>query len=498
MLISTAQTEIQESERQTMDLRSFLAAYRAAYPDDVLDVHRQMKAEYECSAIGKHFENRAQYPLVVFHNVVTTNGRISQFPLALNVTGDRRKLAFAIGSTFEDVAIDWRRRLSDARHQPVVISRGDAPVKQNVLVGDKVDLLDLPAMRIHEMDPGAYITGGMLTTHEPKTWIDNCAQQRGFIAGPREIRCYVGSHSHNYRNLLAHSALGKEMKVAYWIGHHPAVFMGAHSGLGYPESHYVAASAVMGQPLRLVSSETLGEDFLVPADAEFVIEGIMVPGKRALEAPFGEYPRYYGPQRLSEVFDVTALSYRDGAIWDQYLVGTNNNYSGTHEEANIYAAVKRAVPEVQRVYCPVSGSGRFHAYIQLKKTHEGQPREAIMAALSASFLIKHVIVVDDDIDVYDDRWVLWAVATRSQWDRDVVVVPNCFGPNLDPTTREGGVGTKGGIDATKPAPPRRFPLQVNVPKDVMERVTLEEYVDSSALARVPDQRDRKPGLRGRQ
>ncbi|MBI4318332.1 MAG: UbiD family decarboxylase [Chloroflexi bacterium] len=491
MVTSATEPEVSESGQKTIDLRSFLASYRAAFPNDVIDIHWPIKAEFECTAIGKHFENLGKYPLVVFYNVTTVDGRKSQFPLTFNATGDRRKLAFAIGSTFEDVAIDWRRRLSDARHQPVVVSRSEAPVKQNVRLGDRIDLLSLPAMRIHEMDPGPYITAGMLTTYEPKTWIDNCAQQRGFIAGPREIRCFLAPRSHSYLNLLAHGEAGKEMKVAFWVGHHPAVFMGAHSSLNWPESHYTAASAVMRQPLRLVPSETLGDDFLVPADAEFVIEGIMVPGKRALEAPFGEYPRYYGPQRMSEVFDVTALCHRDGAIWDQFLVGINNNYGGTQEEASIYAAVKRAVPEVQRVFVPVSGSGRFHAYIQLKKTHDGQPREAIMAALSSSYMIKHVIVVDDDIDIYDDRWVLWAVATRSQWDRDLVVIPNCYGSLLDPTTGERGLGTKGGIDATKPAPPRRFPLTVNVPKEVMERVTLEEYIGEEALARVPETRDRK-------
>ena len=491
MTDNTPQQAAKEREEPVKDLRSFLAEYRAAYPDDVLDVHVPIKAKYECTAIGKHFEDLGKYPLVLFHRVITTNGQISQFPLMVNVLGDRRKLAHAIGSNFEDVTIDWRRRVSEAKCQPVVVNRSDASVKENVRVGDQVNLLDLPAMHTHEMDPGPYITAGMLTTFHPDKWIDNCALQRGFIAGPREIRCLLVPTSHNYLNYAAYGERGKEMKVAYWVGHHPAVIMGAHSGLGYPESHYVTASAVAGQPLRLVPSETLGDDFLVPADAEFVIEGIMVPGKRALEAPFGEYPRYYGPQRMGEVFDVTAITYRNAAIWDSFLVGMNNIYGGAQEEGNIYVAVKRAVPQVQRVYCPVSGSGRFHAYIQIKKTHEGQPREAIMAALSSSANIKHVIVVDEDIDVFDDRWVLWAVATRSQWDRDLVVIPNCQAAFLDPTTGERGLGTKGGIDATKPAPPKRFPLRINVPQDVLERVTLEEYVGPEALAKVPNSRDMK-------
>ncbi len=484
--------DVKGTQERAKDLRSFLADYRAAYPNDVLDIAKPIRAEYECTAIAKHFEDLGKYPLIVFHDVITVSGKPSRFRLIVNPVGDRRKMAFAIGSTFEDVAIDWRKRISEARHQPAVVGRGEAPVKQNVRKGEDVNLLELPAMRIHEMDPGPYITAGMLTTYDPKTWTDNCALHRGFIAGPREIRSFLAPRSHNNLNYLAHGELGKEMRAAYWLGHHPAVFMGAHSSLNYPESHFLAASAVSGQPLRLVPSETLGDDFLIPADAEFVIEGIMIPGKRALEAPFGEYPRYYGPQRMGEVFDVTAITYRNDAFWDSFLVGMNNNYGGAQEEANIYAAVKRAVPQVQRVFVPVSGSGRFHAYIQLKKTHDGQPREAIMAALSSSYMVKHAIVVDDDIDIYDDRWVMWAVATRSQWDRDLVVIPNCYASLLDPTTGELGLGTKGGIDATKPAPPRRFPMRLTVPEEVMERVTLEEYVGTEKLEKVPGQRDRKP------
>ncbi|MBI2953090.1 MAG: UbiD family decarboxylase [Chloroflexi bacterium] len=491
MVTSATNPEAQKTEEQILDLRSFLAAYRAAYPDDVIDVDRPISTKYECSAIGRHFEALGKFPLVIFRQAITANGNHSRFPLMINLTGDRRKLAFSIGSTFEDVSIDWRKRVSEAKHKPVVIDRGEAPVKQNVLKGDRIDLRELPIMHIHEMDPGHYVTAGMLTTFDPKHNIDNCALQRGFIAGPREIRCFLGVRSHNYLNYMAFQELGNEMRVAYWVGHHPAVLMGAHSNLGYPESHYVTASAVAGQPIRLVPSETLGDDFLVPADAEFVIEGIMAPGKRDLEAPFGEYPRYYGPQRMGEVFDVTAVTHRNDAIWDQVLVGMNNNYGGTQEEASIYSVVKRVVPEVTRVHVPVSGSGRFHAYIQIKKTHDGQPREAILAALSSSYMIKHVIVVDEDIDVFDERWVLWAVATRSQWDRDMVVVPSCFGVPLDPTSGERGLSTKGGIDATMPAPPRRFPKRLNVPDRVLDKIALEEYIGAERLARVPEQRDRK-------
>ncbi|MBP1733425.1 MAG: hypothetical protein H6Q55_3854, partial [Deltaproteobacteria bacterium] len=116
-------------------------------------------------------------------------------------------------------------------------------------------------------------------------------------------------------------------------------------------------------------------------------------------------------------------------------------------------------------------------------------KEAIMAALTTSEMTKHVVVVDEDIDIYDDRWVLWAVATRSQWDRDLVVVPGCRGGKLDPSI-DGVTTTKGGIDATKPAPPARFSEKLHVPEEVMSRIRLTDFIDKSKIDGAPTTVDR--------
>lgn len=462
------------------DLRTFLASYEKEAPNDVIRIEKPINSVHEGTAIAKKFEKMGKFPLIIFENMINNKGAKSKFPCAINILGDRNKLAHAIDSTFEDVAIDWGER-AKGKIAPQIIKRQDAPVKENILKGNDVDLLDLPIQHIHEMDPGPYITAGMFTCCDPATKIPNTALQRGFVVNGREIRVFLAYRSHSAFNLKEREERGEEMKVAYWVGHHPSVLMGAHTMMGHPESHYEAAGAVAGEPLRVVPSETLGKDFLVPADAEFVIEGVMKPGVRKPEAPFGEYPRYYGPQRLSPVFEVTALTHRNNAIWHSFMVGINNNYGGTQEEGAIYNVVKKAVPQVQRVFVPVSGAGRFHAYIQLKKTHDGQPKEAIMAALTTSYMIKHVVVVDDDIDIYDDRWVLWAIATRSQWDKDLVVIPGCMSSPLDPSTGPRGLGTKGGIDATKPAPPKRYPMVLSIPDEVMERIKLEDYIPKEKI-----------------
>ncbi len=471
------------------DLRTFLETYERDHPEDVIHIEKELDTAYECSAIARHFENLNKFPLIFFENVIAASRERSEFRCMINLLGSRKKLAYAIDSTFEDVAIEWRKRAEKSKIKPLVVSREEAPCKENVLTGHRVNLLKFPALRHHAMDPGHYITAGMFTCYEPDTWIDNTGLHRGFISGPGEIRCLLTPFTHAAFNLKKHEGRGEVMKVAYWIGHHPAVLMGAQTRMGYPESHYEAAGGLAQEPLRLVPSETLGENFLVPADAEIVIEGVIQPGHRDLEGPFGEYTRYSGPQQMSPVIDVTAITYRNDAIWHSLMVGMNNSFGGTQEEGTLYSIVKKVVPQVQRIYCPLSGSGRFHAYIQIRKTHEGQPREAILAALTASEMMKHVIVVDEDIDIYDDRWVLWAVATRSQWDKDLIVIPGCRGGKLDPSI-EGVTTTKGGIDATKPAPPARYSQKLHVPEEVMERIQLTEFIDAEKVHSAPTILDR--------
>ena len=464
----------------------FIAEYEQRQPDDVIRIAKPINSRFEITAIAKHFEEQNKFPLIVFEKVITARGGISPHPVVINDLGDRHKLAAAIGSNYSDVALDWSQKVEYSEPQkPVIVARREAPSQAAVTRGDEIDLLALPIVHHHEMDPGHYITAGMFTCHDPQTWTANMAFHRGFISGPREIRVCLTSGSHNYWNLRAHEELNREMKVAYWIGHHPAHIMGAHCHMSYPKDHYVPSGTLAGQPLRLVPSLTLGDDFLVPADAEFIIEGVMRPGKRDLEGPFGEYPRYYGPQLMSPVMEVTAVTHRENALWQSFMVGINNNYSSVRMERDMYAAVKKAVPQVQRVAMPVSGCGMFHCYIQLRKTHDGQPKQAIMAALVASEWVKHVIVVDEDVDVYDDRWVLWAVATRSQWDKDLLVVADSFGSQLDPSAGRNAMSARGGIDATKPAPPARYPLRLDVPNEVKHRVRLKDFVDEEILARVP-------------
>ena len=180
----------------------------------------------------------------------------------------------------------------------------------------------------------------------------------GSLRARERIRFYTTDQSHNNWIVNDWERAEEDAPIAYWVGHHPAAYFGAQGRIAFPQSHYDAAGGVLGEQMRLVPSETLGKDFLVPADAEIVIEGRVRRGKRKPEGPFGECRGYTGAQRLSRFFEVTAVTYRKDAMWLGLMCGHKDFSAGliSNLEGQIYESVSRIVP-VSRVYIPPCGHG---------------------------------------------------------------------------------------------------------------------------------------------
>lgn len=241
------------------------------------------------------------------------------------------------------------------------------------------------------------------------------------------------------------------MPIAYVLGHHPAFYLGSCALSGIDADEYRTIGGMLGEPLRLVGSETFGDELLVPADAEIVLEGAIRPGETADEGPFGDFTGYYSGEDRAPVMEVTAITHRRDALFVDIFVGHRDHtlLGAVPKEGGIFERVRRIVPTVRAVCLPQSGTGRFHCYVSIAKRVEGEARLAGMAALTASELIKHVVVVDDDIDVFDDREVLWAIATRVQADRDLQVLSGVKGSRLDPSAPNPDYASKLIIDATR-------------------------------------------------
>ena len=261
------------------------------------------------------------------------------------------------------------------------------------------------------------------------------------------------------------------------------MFTGALNVSPFGRDDHGVIGSLMDEPLRLVPSETWGDRFLVPADAELVIEGEVPPDVREVEGPFGEFTGYYGPQRVRWVIDVKAISGRHDAIHQDIFVGHRDVWTmgSFPKEGSIYNRIKGVVPGVQGVHLPISATGRYHCYISIDKRVDGESKQAALIALGECDFVKHVVVVDADIDPYNEEQVLWAIATRVQADRDVDVIRNCKGNTLDPSQEDDVMSAKMIIDATKPVH-RPYEERVRVPSSAF--VQNPDFYTANGLAAV--------------
>ncbi len=468
------------------DLRSFLKTHQ----NEVWELPAGISARHELTALQHQLDERQQFPILLARALRSLSGAAVSMPLVTNLTASRVLTAAALGIADHRQTAQWFASRTAAGIAPQVVSAADAPVQQVVLQNDAANLLDLPLVVQHELEPGPYLTAAHATTCDPDTGIDNTAIQRCWVKSPRRMTYFPYPTTHNARNLSKYWARGEAAPIAFWIGHHPAVLLGTQAKLKYPESHWVAAGGVLGEPLRVVASVTHGEKIMLPADAELVIEGWVPPGQLSADGPFGEYTGYLGPQVQAPICEITCITRRRDAIYHDYASGLTDMLvpDNMAMEGKVYGMVKAIAPSLQNVYVPASGR-RFHAWLQFKDPARGEVRDALTAALAYRRL-KTVVALDEDIDLFDSESVLWALATRVQWARDSIVIDGLSGSNLDPSMQAGSqTVSKIGIDATlppatRPGAPRPVAPVATVPAAARERaMQLLEGVDPSRWPR---------------
>jgi len=282
---------------------------------------------------------------------------------------------------------------------------------------------------------------------------------------------------------------GMECPVATVLGHHPAYHIGACYTGPFEVNEFDIIGAYLQEPLRLTPSQTWGENLLIPADAEIVIEGALLPGQRVVEGPFGEAPGYLGPQRYVRcvMYEVRAINYRKGAMYQSVITPEGDKpWMDLPREGAYLRRCREAVPGVKAV-CKLGRQSNYNIFISMKKMSEGDPGRAAAAALTFDHA-KNVFVFDDDIDVYDPTDVLWALATRVQPHRQVSILKPLFRGNMLDPSLEDEIKTSGMIiDATRPLD-RPFSPVSKCPDEAMEKIKLEDYVSADDLRQIPTDR----------
>ncbi len=400
-------------------------------------------------------------------------------PVISGLLSDRRWIADAMGVEPADVL----SRFQDAALNPLPWQETrNAPVQE--VVHRAVDLGKLLPLPTHnEHDNGAYITAGLLIARNPSTGIQNVSIHRLQLSGPNRLGALLlPRHTSAFYDIA--EGAGQPLDVAIVIGVDPLTLLSSQAIAPLDFDELTIAGALHGAPLRVV--KCLTNDVCVPADAEIVLEGRLLPKVRELEGPFGEFPQYYGEAAKRHVIEITAATQRKDALFHTIVGGGLEHLllGAIPREATLLAHLRRSFPNVRDVHLARGGVCRYHLYVQIAKRQEGEAKNVMMGAFAGHYDVKHVIVVDEDVDIHNPAEVEWAVATRFQADRDLVIVPESQGSKLDPSTRD-GVGAKMGLDATKPldADPMRF-KRIHVPG--------EEDVDLANVAgSIPPQSWRK-------
>lgn len=471
-------------------LRRFLEEYEARRPDDVLRIKKAIDTRYEITELQRKLDSLKKYPILIFEKPITYQGVVSDYMLVTNLTANREICADMLGINPKNVAVEFTKRASH-RYEPVLVSKEEAPCREVIKKDEDVNIWEFPITIHNFMDPGPYIGSGYVTTTDPETGVDNSALQRIWVKNPRRCGFWSSPRGHNSYNMTRWWEKGEDAPVAIWIGHHPSGMAGAQLRVPYPESHYPSMGGLLGEPVRLVETELFGDSLKVPADAEMVLEGYILKDTWEAEGPFGEFPGYTGPQRPSTVIEVKCITHRKDAIYHDIGVGLADHLVSLGNfpmESQIYTILKQSIPEVTNVHVPVSGR-RNHVYVQVKKTRPGIGKDVIANTLALDNRIKHVFVMDEDVDIFNEDEILWSIAYRSQWNKDVVVVEGMTTTPLDPSiSSPGTIGTKGGIDCTMPPPlgpglPRPYQQKNRAPEEIAKKVRLEDFLSGEELKR---------------
>ena len=425
------------------DLRSFVADYEAAFPSEVVHVTEPISTDFDVMALVLEYERRRRFPILLLERV-----QGSDIPIVCNVVASRRALAFALGVPESGLALEYARRIKDPI-KPTIVA--DPPFRQRVLTGPALDLARLPIPTYFPGDAGRYLTAGLLVARDPETGVETEGYHRFQVKG----RDRMGVSLHSRRRMFEYQrraeALKQPLPCAIALGVHPLVSMGS---LAYPPpdvGKFEVVGGLLGAPLEVAPCTSI--DLQVPAAAEIVIEGEILPGVREPEGPFGEFTGYFSRRSTEHVFVARAIAMRERP-WFQSIgsgrAGDHITTLGLVREAEIHNAVSRVIPNVTGVHVPLSGTSSFTAYVAIKQSRPGEAKHVIPIVLGVDHYLKLVIVVDDDIDVFDESDVLWAVATRMQADRDLVTIAGSLGAMLDPSADDRGITAKLGIDATRP------------------------------------------------
>lgn len=417
-----------------MSLREFLKQMETR--KEILHIKDEVSTRFEIPFIMKSFENQGS--VLMFENVKDYETKV-----VANVCGTRKRICAALNVDRDRLY----RRLTEAwrsPRKPKIVE--DGAVKEIV----ENDLSRIPVLTHFERDAGPYITSAVVYARSIDGKVENVSVHRLQVLDKKHLAIRLVPR-HLFKLWQVAKESGKDLEVSISIGVPPAIMLAASSPVPFGVNEFEVANALMDNDLRLIKCENA--DAYAPAEAELVLEGKISATKEVAEGPFVDITGTYDIERKQPVVEVVGVMHRKDYVYQALLPSGAEHrlLMGLPHEVLIWDAVSRIVPKVYAVNLSVGGSGWLHAIISIEKQLDGDGKNALLAAFAAHPSLKHAVVVDSDIDVFNVSDVEWAIATRFQASEDLLVIKNVRGSTLDSSAdQETGLTTKMGVDATRP------------------------------------------------
>lgn len=401
--------------------------------EDIIEITDEVSTDYEITSILK------KHPT---DTLIFTNVKDSDMNIISGICNTREKIANSINTTVDKITENIIR----ATNNPTPID-DIKDIKEVYANNEDADLSKIPILKHYPKDKGKYITAGVVIAKDPDNGQVNASIHRMLVNGKDELGIRIVPRQ-LYTYYKRAEELNKPLEIAIAIGLNPSTLLASTTSIPINENELEVANTFKDGKLTLVKCETV--DIEAP-ECEILLEGKILPNERKTEGPFVDLTDTYDKIRDEPVLKLTRMHYKDNPYYHAILPAGNEHklLQGLPQEPRIFNSVKNTLPTVQNVILTEGGCCWLHAVVSIKKQTEGDAKNVLMAALSAHPSLKHCVIVDEDINIFDPVDVEYAIATRVKGDDDIIIIPKARGSSLDPVAQIDGTTTKIGVDATK-------------------------------------------------
>lgn len=398
---------------------------------ELIEIDDEVSTEYEICNILQNYPK---------DTVLFTNVKGSHIPVISGLCNTREKIARSINCKKDEIL----HKIIEATSNPIKVENYG---NLDNYITYKANLNKIPILKHYKKDGGKYITAGVIFARDPETGVQNASIHRMLVKNSDTLGVRLVP-----RNLYTYfqkaEELGRDLDITICIGMDPAILLASTCSIPIDADEMEVANAFKNGELKLLNCEE--SDLKVP-EADIILEGKILHGKRSKEGPFVDLTDTYDVIREEPIIKLSKMHLKKKAYYHAIIPAgfEHKLLQGLPQEPRIYKHVKNTVPTVQNVALTEGGCCWLHAVVQIKKQTQGDGKNVLMAALSAHPSLKHCVVVDDDIELFNPEDVEYAIATRVKGDEDLMVVTNARGSSLDPKALADGTTTKIGVDATK-------------------------------------------------